>query len=77
MFWCRCKKEMPYKVVVHLNGRHPYLQSNELDYDTRDVTLVVAARDWNHAADVGMEAARTIPNKWSWHVVSVSTVISA
>lgn len=56
MFWR--KKKRPYKVSVHLDGRHPYLEGSELDYPTRDVTLVVPATSWNNAADVAMEAVR-------------------
>jgi hypothetical protein len=70
--FCFCRKpEFPFHVKVHLNGRHPYLRTHELDYETRDVELLVSARDWNHAAEVAMNAAGSIPNKWSWRVLSI------
>jgi len=61
---------------VHLNGRHPYLTSHELDYQSRDVELSVAARDWNHAAEVAMDAARNLPDKWSWFVTAIDAALS-
>lgn len=70
--FCFCPKpEFPFRVKVHLSGRHPYLSTHELDYETREVELVVSARDWNHAAKVAMNAASTIPNKWSCRVLSI------
>lgn len=71
------KRDSVFQVVVHINGRHPYLQSKELDYETRDVTLCVPASDWNDAERQAMRAARSIPNKWSWHVKSISRNASA
>lgn len=56
MFWR--KEKRPYKVSVHLDGHHPYLDSNDLDYPTRDVTLVVPATSWNDAAEVALQAVR-------------------
>jgi len=38
----RKKREAVFRVVVHINGRHPYLESHDLDYPTRDVVLCVA-----------------------------------
>lgn len=72
MFWR--KEKRPYKVSVHLNGRHPYLDGNELDYPTRDVTLVVPATSWNHAAKVAMEAVRCMAY-WSASVNHIDRVI--
>lgn len=66
------RKRYPYAVTVHLNGRHPYLKSTELDYPSRDVVLTVNARNWNDAAKQALDAASTIQNKWSWCVVSVA-----
>lgn len=67
----RKKRNSVFQVVVHLNGRHPYLASNELDYETRDVTLCVPASDWNDAERQALNAARPLPGKWSYHVKSI------
>jgi hypothetical protein len=67
----RKKRNSVFQVVVHLNGRHPYLESNELDYKTRDVTLCVPASDWNDAERQALNVARTLPFKWSCHVKSI------
>lgn len=48
----------PYTVVMRLDGRHPYLEGNELDYETRDVVLTVPAKSWNDAAKQGFNAIR-------------------
>ena len=66
------KPRRPYRVTVHLDGRHPYLTGNELDYETRDVVLTVPAKSWSDAAKQALEAARTIPRKWSWYVTAIS-----
>lgn len=71
MFWR--KEKRPYKVTVHLDGRHPYLDGNELDYETRDVTLVVPATGWSNAAEVALEAARGM-RCWSRSVNSIERV---
>jgi hypothetical protein len=72
MGWFRKKSQRAYRVVVHLNGRHPYLTTNDLDYDTRDIVLCVPATDWNDAERQALAAARSIPDKWSWHVKSIA-----
>lgn len=67
-----CRRERyPFRVTVHLDGRHPYLESTELDYETRDVVLTVPAKNWNDAEKQAMLAARNIKNKWSWSVTSI------
>lgn len=71
MFW---RKRYLYGVQVHLNGRHPYLKSNELDYPSRDVELLVPAKDWNDAEKQALEAASSLPDKWSWQVTSMARV---
>ncbi len=63
-----------YGVSVHLVGRHPYLKSNELDHPSRDVELIVPARDWNDAERQALEAASSLPDKWSWHVTSIARI---
>jgi hypothetical protein len=62
----------PFRVVVHLNGRHPYLTTNELDYETRDVELTVPAKHWNHAEKVAMQAVRGL----KWWSASVKSITS-
>lgn len=67
------KPTRPYEVVVHCNGRHPYLKETHLDYETRDVTFLVPARDWNDAAEQALAAARPLKH-WSWWVLSIKRV---
>ena len=68
--FCRQKNLKPYKVKVHIDGRHPYLESNELDYETRDVELTVPAKNWNHAADVALQASLRLAG-WKFSVTSI------
>jgi hypothetical protein len=56
---------------MHLDGRHPYLQGTDLDYETRDVVLTVPAKDWNDAAKQGFNAIRGL-NYWRASVASIS-----
>ncbi|TFE99367.1 hypothetical protein B5M44_03950 [Shinella sumterensis] len=69
MRWFK-RKTYPYEVVVHLDGRHPYLDGHELDTETRDVTLTVPAKDWNDAAERALEASLPL-RAWSYSVTSV------
>lgn len=69
MFW---RKRYPYSVLMHLNGRHPYLKGPELDYPTRDIVVVVHARDW---CDAEKQAFRNVPRDkpfWSAHVRTIT-----
>lgn len=68
MFWQRERR--PYRVTVHLDGRHPYLDGHELDLETRDVTLTVPARSWNDASDVAMRACFGM-RAWKYSVKSI------
>jgi hypothetical protein len=65
------RKRYPYTVIVHLNGRHPYLVSHELDYRSRDVVLVVNAKSYNDAANLALNLASAFPFKWSCSVKSI------
>ena len=69
MCWFR-KRTYPYEVVVHLDGRHPYLEGHELDMETRDVTLTVPAKDWNDAAEQALRAAFPL-RAWKYWVRSI------
>jgi hypothetical protein len=64
------KRLTPYEVVVHVDGRHPYLESHELDYPTRDLTLVVPAKSWDHAATIALRSATHIKG-WRFCVTSI------
>lgn len=66
------KKRYPYEVTVSISGRHPYLRSTEYDYPSRDVVMVVPAKDWNDAERQAMDAASSIPDKWSWCVKQIA-----
>lgn len=66
-----CSKPLrTFRVVVHLGGRHPYLATNELDFETRDVEMTVPAKNWNHAEKVAMQAVRGL-RWWSARVTSI------
>lgn len=62
-----------FEVVVHLDGRHPYLQGRELDFETRDVMLCVPARNWNDAERVALQASLKLKS-WSYSVASIKRV---
>lgn len=66
----RRKAKTVFAVLVHLDGRHPYLSSDDLDFPTRDVEMTVPANDWNHAAEVAIEAAHSI-QAWRYSVKSI------
>jgi hypothetical protein len=68
MFWR--KRNGTYIVTLHLNGRHPYLSTHDLDMPTRDIDVTVKARDWN---DAQWQAFRAAPNGeyWSCHVKAI------
>jgi len=68
------RKRYPFEVVVHLDGRHPYLASNELDFPTRDVTLTVPARNWNDAEKQAFKAAINIRDVWTVSIKSIARV---
>lgn len=66
-----CKKEKyPYKVTVHINGRHPYLTTNELDEETRDVVMTVPASSWKEAEQLALCAAHKLSG-WRYHVSKI------
>lgn len=73
MAWFRRKDLRLYEVVVHLDGRHPYLAGNELDFETRDVTLRVPAKNWNDAERVALQTSFKLKS-WSYGVVSMARV---
>lgn len=67
-----CKKELfPYKVVVFINGKHPYLETNELDYESKDVVMTVPAKSWKDAEEKALSAARRMEG-WRYSVKSIS-----
>ncbi len=67
------RKEYPYVAMLSCTGRHPYLQTHELDYfeGCKLVSVRVAARDFNHAS---RRAANLGPGIrcWGWHVAAVA-----
>jgi hypothetical protein len=62
-----------FEVVVHLDGRHPYLSGHELDYETRDVSLRVPARNWNDAERVALQASFKLQS-WRYSVKSITRI---
>jgi hypothetical protein len=68
MFWRRPKSL--YVVLMHLNGRHPYLESTDLDYPSRDIEVPVHATGWS---DAEKQAFRECPRGgyWSCHVRAI------
>ncbi len=73
--FCFKKNTYPYEVVVHLDGRHPYLEGNELDMETRDVTLTVPAKHWNDAAAQALLAAQGL-RAWRYSVRSIRRAVA-
>ncbi len=65
-----CKKLRPFKVTMHLSGRHPYLESTKYDYETQDVTVAITAKDWNHAEKVALYLP-DLPQSWSRRVTKI------
>lgn len=59
-----------YEVDMHLCGRHPYLKETHLDYEDRDITVTVSARDFNHAEKVALFLPH-LPKAWSRWVTGV------
>lgn len=68
------KKRYPFEVTVHLDGRHPYLQSHELDYPSRDVVMIVPAKDWNDAERQALSAGIAMRDCWRCSVKSIGRV---
>jgi hypothetical protein len=58
----------PFTVTVYLDGRHPYLEGNELDYPSRNARLLVQARNWNDAERQAWVEARKYMPWWSCRV---------
>lgn len=66
------RKTSLFSVMLHLDGRHPYLEGNELDFETRDVSMVVPAADWNDAARQAKRVALSIRGWWKCSVSSIA-----
>ena len=65
-------KRYPFSVLLHLDGRHPYLKDRSLDHPSRDVVVVVQARSWRHAE---REAVASVPRDkpfWSFSVKAIA-----
>jgi len=73
MAWFSRKDLRLFEVVVHLDGRHPYLTGHELDFETRDVTLRVPAKNWNDAERVALQASFKLQS-WRYSVKSITRV---
>lgn len=71
MCFFKPKELYPYKVVVFINGRHPYLDSNELDYESRHMVFTVPAYSWADAERKGLNAASKLDG-WSYSVITIS-----
>jgi hypothetical protein len=63
-------KKYPYKVTVHIDGRHPYLESNELDTESKDVIMTVPARNWKEAEKLALSASTSIRG-WRYNVSKI------
>ena len=68
------RKRYPFEVDLFLSGRHPYLESHELDYENRVITVAVQARDWNHAERQAWVEARKHAPWWKCWVLAISRV---
>lgn len=67
-----CRKLRTFKVTVHLDGRHPYLEGRELDYKTRDIVLTVPAKNWNDAEKKALNVH--MPKCWAYWVTAIESV---
>ena len=65
-----CKKLYPYRVKLHLCGRHPYLENTKYDFETQDIWVTVTARNWKHAEEVALYLPN-LPQSWSRRVVAI------
>lgn len=63
-------KLYPFKVRMHLGGRHPYLEDTKFDFETQDITVSVTARDWKHAEKVALDLPH-LPDSWSRRVTGI------
>lgn len=66
------RKRYPFSVTMHLSGRHPYLRDHSLDVPSRNVVVVVQAKNW---ADAEIQAFKNVPRDkpmWSCHVKSIA-----
>lgn len=64
-------KRYPFTVTLHLDGRHPYLEETHLDFASQDVTVRVAAKNWNDAEKVAL-SVEGLPRHWRRSVKSMS-----
>lgn len=71
MFWKRPLRE--FMVRLELDGRHPYLKGNELDYPDSHEDVLVLAKDWNDAADKALRIGTRQPawRRRVWRVTAV------
>jgi hypothetical protein len=72
MFWCK-KPLRTFEVTLRLGGRHPYLKETHLDYPDQDVTVTVAAKNWNDAEQVALWL-QDLPKHWRRSVSSIKAV---
>lgn len=64
------REKYPYKVTVHIDGRHPYLEEGYLDKPTRDVVMTVPASSWKEAEKLALSAAFKLDG-WRYHVSKI------
>jgi hypothetical protein len=65
------RKRYPFSATMRLNGRHPYLKDNSLDYPTREVVVIVQARNWNDAERQALNNTPRDRPYWSASVKSI------
>lgn len=63
-----------YEVDIFLDGKHPYLADNSLDYESRNVVVTVSARSFDKAVDEAYSVSSTFGRWWSYHVIGVRRI---
>ena len=59
-----------YKVRLHLDGRHPYLEDTKYDKETQDLTVTVSASGWDDAERTAL-MIRDLPPFWRLSVKGI------
>lgn len=59
-----------YKVKLHLDGRHPYLEETTYDKKTQDLTVTVSAASWDEAERTAL-LIHDLPPYWRLSVKGI------
>lgn len=63
-----------YRVTLHLDGRHPYLDPDYgFDKETQDVVVTISAKSWSHAEKTALMIS-DLPEHWRRSVKGIERV---